>query len=121
MRDPTPQVLTVLLKHRCSATTTFVNEAGIDLFRKMVRHLGNFSVMQVAKLLLLPKHAALQGKPQISFLFLKKKSTVRTEDLPSEPSLGRRLGRVALDVIQGGPSALDGVKTSPEVQGRGTR
>lgn len=56
-----PQVLTVLLKHRCNATTTFVNEGGIELFRKMVRHLGNFSVMQVAKLLLLPKHAALQG------------------------------------------------------------
>ncbi|CAN0058980.1 unnamed protein product, partial [Scytosiphon promiscuus] len=54
------KVLTVLLKHRCSATTTFVNEGGIELFRKMVRHLGNFSVMQVAKLLLLPKHAALQ-------------------------------------------------------------
>ncbi|CAM9736796.1 unnamed protein product, partial [Hapterophycus canaliculatus] len=54
------QVLTVLLKHRCSATTAFVNEGGIELFRKMVRHLGNFSVMQVAKLLLLPKHAALQ-------------------------------------------------------------
>ncbi|CAN0430371.1 unnamed protein product, partial [Ectocarpus sp. 8 AP-2014] len=46
-------VLTVLLKHRCGATTAFVNERGLDLFRRMVRHLGNFSVMQVAKLLLL--------------------------------------------------------------------
>eukprot|EP00752_Nemacystus_decipiens_P007482 g6684.t1 len=54
------KVLTVLLKHRCGATTSFVNEAGVELFRKMVRHLGNFSVMQVAKLLLLPKYAALQ-------------------------------------------------------------
>ncbi|CAM9728964.1 unnamed protein product, partial [Ectocarpus fasciculatus] len=53
-------VLTVLLKHRCGATTAFVNEGGLDLFRRMVRHLGNFSVMQVAKLLLLPKYAALQ-------------------------------------------------------------
>ncbi|CAN0549645.1 unnamed protein product, partial [Laminaria digitata] len=47
------QVVTVLLKHRCGPTTAFVNEAGLELFRKMVRHLGNFSVMQVAKLLLL--------------------------------------------------------------------
>ncbi|CAN0216939.1 unnamed protein product, partial [Ectocarpus sp. 8 AP-2014] len=54
------KVLTVLLKHRCGATTAFVNERGLDLFRRMVRHLGNFSVMQVAKLLLLPKYAALQ-------------------------------------------------------------
>ena len=59
---PRAQVLTVLLKHRCGATTSFVNEAGVELFQKMVRHLGNFSVMQVAKLLLLPKYAALQGK-----------------------------------------------------------
>ena len=56
------QVVTVLLKHRCGPTTAFVNENGLDLSRKMVRHLGNFSVMQVAKLLLLPKYAALQGK-----------------------------------------------------------
>lgn len=55
-------MLTVLLKHRCGATTAFVNEGGLDLFRRMVRHLGNFSVMQVAKLLLLPKYAALQGE-----------------------------------------------------------
>lgn len=56
------KILTVLLKHRCGPTTAFVNAGGLDLFRKMVRHLGNFSIMQVAKLLLLPKYAALQGK-----------------------------------------------------------
>lgn len=60
--DRSLQVLTVLLKHRCGATTAFVNEGGVELFGKMVRHLGNFSVMQVAKLLLLPKYAALQGE-----------------------------------------------------------
>lgn len=57
------QILTVLLKHKCGPTTRFLNEAGLELFRKMVGHLGNFSVMQVARLLLLPKHAALQGAP----------------------------------------------------------
>lgn len=56
------KILTVLLKHRCGPTTAFVNAGGLDLFRKMVRHLGSFSIMQVAKLLLLPKYAALQGK-----------------------------------------------------------
>lgn len=55
------QVLTVLLRHRCGPTTEFLNTGGLDLFSKLVRHLGNFSVMQVAKLLLLPKYAALQG------------------------------------------------------------
>lgn len=55
-------MLTVLLKHRCGPTASFANEGGLELFRKMVRHLGNFSVMQVAKLLLLPKYAALQGE-----------------------------------------------------------
>ncbi|CAM9458265.1 unnamed protein product [Sphacelaria rigidula] len=54
------KILTVLLKHKCAATTKFLNDGGLELFRKMVRHLGNFSVMQVARLLLLPKHAALQ-------------------------------------------------------------
>lgn len=51
----------MLLKHRCGPTTNFLNTGGTALFHKMVRHLGNFSVMQVAKLLLLPKYAALQG------------------------------------------------------------
>lgn len=58
----------MLLKHRCAATTSFVNERGPQLFRQMVRHLGNFSVMQVAKLLLLPKHAALQGDEFVGFI-----------------------------------------------------
>ncbi|CAN0079593.1 unnamed protein product, partial [Discosporangium mesarthrocarpum] len=54
------KVVTVLVKNKCTQLVSFVNRGGQGLFLRVVSHLGDFSVMQVAKRLLLPKHAALQ-------------------------------------------------------------
>jgi hypothetical protein len=56
------KVFMVLLKHRCPALVAYVNKAGMPLFAKFMTHMANFSVMQVARRLLLPKYASLQGK-----------------------------------------------------------
>lgn len=53
--DPrtSPKVIYILLKRKCLQVMHYINEGGLELFRKFVRHLGNYSIMQIVERLFL--------------------------------------------------------------------
>eukprot|EP00953_Heterococcus_sp_UTEX-ZZ885_P040003 20474-Heterococcus_DN1.PRE.2 len=69
------KVFMVLLKHRCPALVAYVNNAGMPLFSKFMTHMANFSVMQVARRLLLPKYASLQDNIEVINMLVKALQT----------------------------------------------
>ncbi|GMH84550.1 hypothetical protein TL16_g09958 [Triparma laevis f. inornata] len=49
------KVVTALFRRRPTAMSAYINNRGIDLFNLFLNHLGNFSVMQLVKRLIMPK------------------------------------------------------------------